>query len=245
MISTCIIDDEQHAITLLSGFIAKTPGLSLVASFTDPLLALNAISSEPPVVTFLDIDMPGLNGLEFAGLVRGLTRIVFTTSFREFGPEAFDRDAADYLLKPVPYERFLKCIQKIKGAAGNGNDAFLLLKGNSKGKFHKVMPGEIIYIESELHYIHIHFRGQEPLKIHLTIPEIAARLPATDFIRIHRSFIINLKWLQAIEQNQVRMAGAPVLLPIGRDFRENFLTVLEVPIPAGVKEITGKDRDGN
>lgn len=236
MISIFIIDDEQHAIDVLAAYIARTPGLSLSGSFTDPLQALEPMAERPPALAFLDIDMPGLNGIQFAGLTGKQTSIVFTTSFREFGPEAFEHGAIDYLLKPIAYDRFLKCIQKIKGAGSHIPDPFLVLKGNAKGKFHKIIPEDILYIESELHYIHIYLKNQDSLTVHLTIPEIASRLGTGEFIRIHRSFIINLKWLQAVEQNQVRISGIPALLPVGRDFREPFLERLN-----GSLLVPGKD----
>jgi two-component system LytT family response regulator len=115
MLNAYIVDDERHAITVLAGFIARTPGIELAGSSTSPLAALGELGTlPPPDLLFLDIDMEELNGLEMVRMVDARTRIVLTTSFREYGPEAYALSVADYLLKPVSYERFLQCVQKLR-----------------------------------------------------------------------------------------------------------------------------------
>ena len=139
---TCyIVDDESHSIEILKSFIEKTPGLELAGSSTDPLFALNEVMvAGPPDITFLDVDMPELSGLELAGLINEYTKVVFTTSFPEYAIDAFEIDAEDYLLKPIAYERFLKSIKKVKKnmlekSPGNDQpDDFFLIKSEIKGK---------------------------------------------------------------------------------------------------------------
>ena len=104
-LSCYVIDDEFHALELLIAFIAKTPGLELAGASTKPLAALPEIQNHPPDITFLDVDMPDLSGLDLAGLINRQTTVVFTTSYREFAPEAFEKEASDYLLKPIDDER--------------------------------------------------------------------------------------------------------------------------------------------
>ncbi|WP_432328134.1 LytR/AlgR family response regulator transcription factor [Mucilaginibacter sp. P25] len=110
-----IIDDEPPAITLLSAYIQRTKFLELHSTFTDPIDALPIYNSaDAPQVTFLDIEMPGMNGLDFARLITLKTQIIITSSFRDYGPEAFELSAVDYLVKPFSYERFLDAIKKLQ-----------------------------------------------------------------------------------------------------------------------------------
>lgn len=225
-LSCYIVDDEYHAIEILSDFINKTPGLELVGSSLDPLAALEGIATLVPALTFLDIDMPEISGLEFAELVNQQTTIVFTTAYREYGPEAFEKEVADYLLKPVTYERFLKCIQKIrKNVAEKSNQAVLayssfFIKTGIKGKLLRVNIPEIIYISSALNYIEIHFKEQKVMT-YLTMGEAIEKLPSEQFSRIHKSYIVNHNFIQSLEYGQVRLEGQTTL-PVGRVFREGF-----------------------
>src|SRR6185437_11434262 len=158
---TCyIVDDETHSIEILKSFIEKTPGLTLTGSATDPLFALNEVMvDDPPDVTFLDVDMPELSGMEFAELVNAHTRIIFTTSFCEYAVEAFEKNAEDYLLKPIGYERFLKAIKKVKTnilnkeRKNNRVDEFFLIKSDVKGKMIKIIKNDIILVEAMQNYV--------------------------------------------------------------------------------------------
>lgn len=224
-LTTYIVDDESHAVDTIADYICRTPGLALVGSATDPVGALELLTVNPPQLIFLDVDMPGISGLEVAGLVAGKTCIVFITSFREFGPEAFELNAVDYLLKPISYERFLKCVQKVQqhlintGLRKDGND-FLLVKGDFKGKFIKIPVRDILYIQSSMHYVDIYLPG-ERITTYLTLARLEGRLPEDDFCRVHRSFIINLKQIKAIGKSSIRLETKE-LIPLGRRYRDEF-----------------------
>jgi DNA-binding LytR/AlgR family response regulator len=220
-LTTYIIDDEAHAIETIAEYIGRTPGLSLSGHSTDPLRALDVLNGvNPPQLAFVDVDMPGISGLELAGLVSGRTKVVFITSHREFGPEAFELNALDYLLKPISYARFLKCVQKILGSvtATNSNDLFV--KAGLKGQLVKVPVPDIYYIQSSLHYVDIYWSA-EKTTTYLTLAELESRLPASQFCRVHRSYIINMKKIKAVEQSGIRLENKE-LIPIGRGYRDSF-----------------------
>jgi len=225
-LSCYIIDDEFHAIEILEEYIRMTPGLELLSSSTKPLHALEEITEQRPAITFLDIDMPGINGLDFAGLVNSFTTIIFTTSYRDFAPEAFEKEAADYLLKPIPYERFLKAIQKTRKncpavtPSPNTTPSSIFIKTGIRGKLIKVVISEIMYISSALNYVELHFKEQK-LITYLSITEILEKLPPGIFSRIHKGFIINHNFIQSVEYAQVKLQDQTIL-PIGRAFRSTF-----------------------
>jgi two-component system LytT family response regulator len=222
---TCyVIDDEFHAIELLTNYINKTPGLTLSGSATHPLTALQAINEGPPVsLTFLDIDMPDVSGLDLAGMIRSKTTVVFTTSYREYGPEAFERNAADYLLKPISYERFLSCIEKIKDgqkAAGKQKD-FFFVKSDIKGKIVKVFIPGIRYITSLDNYVEIHLE-KEKIIAYLTISELLGELPPGQFSRIQKSVVVAHQYIASVEHFHVRLQDQTVL-PVGKIYSAAFL----------------------
>lgn len=225
---TCyIVDDEFHAIEILSSFINKTAGLELIGSSTKPLKALEEISTGiPPDITFLDVDMPELSGLEFAGLVNNYTSVIFTTSYREYALDAFEKQAIDYLLKPIKYERFLMSIQKIRNHLPASiittmtQEPFLFVKSGIKNKFVRIQIPEIRYIVASLNYIDIYVKEQK-ITTYMGISEILSKLPPSIFFRIHKSYIVNHTFINTVEYGQVKMSNQAVL-PIGRVFRKNF-----------------------
>jgi two-component system LytT family response regulator len=222
-LSCYIVDDEFHAIGILKGFIENTPGLALAGSSTDPLAALEEISSLRPALTFLDVDMPAINGIQFAGMVNAQTTVIFTTAFREYAVEAFEKEAADYLLKPISYERFLIAIQKIrknlaaKAPAADTHASWFFVKTGIKEKLQKVDFHDILYISGCDHYVEIQLREQKIIT-YLTLTEIQEKLPAEYFTRIHKSHIINHEYIHFMEPGQVKLRDATVL-PVGRSYR--------------------------
>ncbi|MFC0514643.1 LytR/AlgR family response regulator transcription factor [Mucilaginibacter angelicae] len=222
-----IIDDEAHAIKVIASHIRKTPGLALAGSSTDPLLALDEISRQRPDITFLDIDMPEISGITMAQLLNGLTTVVFSTSFRNYGPEAFQSGVADYLLKPVGYDLFLRCVQKIKNnlpAAPASTDISpnsFFVKGQARGKYHRISPAQVILIESEQHHCRITLPG-EKITVPYSISTIMEKLPAPIFQRVHRAFIINIEKIRFIDTGAIHMENNETV-PIGRNYRESFL----------------------
>ncbi|OCX54306.1 hypothetical protein BEL04_08590 [Mucilaginibacter sp. PPCGB 2223] len=226
MTLTCyIVDDEPHAITVLRDYIESTPELTLIGSSTDPLKALAEITApEPPDITFIDVDMPGINGLEFARLTGRQTMIIFTTAFREYAVEAFERHAEDYLVKPVFYERFLSAVQRARQNKLNrspiANPLSFFVKTGVKGKLVRVQCDEIQYIEGADAYIRICLK-REQLMTYMTLSQVMKHLPATRFTRIHKSYIVQDGAVRVLEPGQVKLEDGTVL-PIGPAYRDAF-----------------------
>jgi two-component system, LytTR family, response regulator len=226
---TFIADDEPHALALLEKYIALTPGLEPAGSTLDPLQALEVLRGHsPPEIVFLDIDMPVLSGITLAASCSPQTSVVFTTSYREYGPEAFEQNILDYLLKPFSYERFLACIEKAR-SLGPVKESLvresIFVKGSSRGKLLRIRPEELIYLEGAENFVYLHTPAERILT-YSTLQELAAALPAAHFLRIHKSYIINLDHIVSIESGQVRMDNQ-ALLPLGRVFSADFHLLIE------------------
>jgi DNA-binding LytR/AlgR family response regulator len=171
--------------------------------------------------------MPELSGMEFASLVNLHTNVVITTSFREFAFEAFEKEAFDFLLKPISYLRFRKCIQKIQRSAIAGTPVqtekrdFFFVKTETKGKMVKVKIDDILYVEGAQNYIKIHLTTGDIMP-YLTINEIEQYLPMNQFSRIHQSFVINNLRIKAVEQTRVTLEEG-ITLNLGRFYKDVFL----------------------
>jgi DNA-binding LytR/AlgR family response regulator len=231
---TCyIIDDESDAIALLKEYIGQTPGLELIGSNQNPLAALDELTSKnAPDITFMDVDMRQLSGMELAGMVNLYTSIVFTTAFPEYALQAFDNEAFDYLLKPINYERFLKCIQKAKRKIKKGQevidqakDDFFNIKSEIKGRMVKIGFDEVVYIEGAVNYIQIHTTDGKHMT-YLTMKEIERHLPKQLFARIHRSYIVNINYVKVTERAQVRLENGESLI-MGDHYKQDFLDFMD------------------
>ena len=232
-----VIDDEPHAAAILTDYINSTPGLILSGTFTNPLLAMESFSSaNPPELTFLDVDMPEISGMDLAGMIRDSTTVVFTTSYPEYAVAAFEKDAADYLLKPISYERFLTCVQKIrsKQMAARPADHFFVKTG-TKGKIIRVNISEIRYIVSMGNYVEIHLDGAHKVIAYMTLEELLQQLPQKEFLRTHRSFIVSRKYIMAVEPSQIRLPNE-VLLPIGKTYKQHFLREMQASLLISKRE---------
>lgn len=227
---TCyVVDDEPDAIALLKEYIEMTPGLSLIGYSQNPLEALPHLTGEQaPDITFIDVDMRQLSGLELAGMINLYTTVVFTTAFSEYALQAFDREAFDFLLKPINYERFAKCIQKARRKINNpvkkvteGQEDFFTIKSEVKGRLVKIKFEEVIYIEGSANYIHIN-TTEGKHTTYLTIKEIERHLPQPIFARIHRSFIVNVNYVKVIERAQIRLHNGESLA-MGDHYKQAFL----------------------
>lgn len=224
-LSCYIVDDEYHSVELLARFIEATEGLELQGYATNPLTALNEVAGpNPPDITFLDVEMPELSGMEFAGLANLYTRIIITTAYREFALEAFEKEAFDFLPKPVSYPRFLRSIQRIRRLAPPEEArerTFFFVKTELKGRMVKVVIADILFIEGALNYIKIQLAGG-CLMPYLTLAEIEQYLPPGRFSRIHQSFIVANDRIQAVEPGRVTLDSGH-RLNLGRQYKAAFL----------------------
>jgi DNA-binding LytR/AlgR family response regulator len=231
---TCyIVDDEADAVALLTEYIDMTPGLELVGSSQNPLEGLDVLTSKnAPDITFLDVDMRQLSGMELAGMVNLYTSVVFTTAFPEYALQAFENEAFDYLLKPIDYKRFAKCIQKAKRKIKKGPEAdiveqndFFNIKSEIKGRMVKIRFDEVMFIEGAVNYIQIH-TTEEKHMTYLTMREIERHLPTQLFARIHRSFIVNINFVKVIERARLKLENGESLV-MGDHYKQKFLEFMD------------------
>lgn len=229
--TTCIIvDDEQHAIDVLEHYVKQIPSLQLLASFTNPLQALELLNREKVDLLFLDIQMPEISGLDFIRAIQGRSKVILTTAYSEFVTEGFELEVEDYLLKPIPFPRFIKAIQRTQSipsspdpaATDTTMDDYFFVKTELKGKMLRINFSDIDYIESMKNYVAIHHNGMKTMAL-LTMKDLEDRLPATRFLRIHRSFIIAVDKITAIEGNTVLLRNVKESILLGETYRPAFL----------------------
>lgn len=228
MISTIAIDDEPLALKLLSGYIAKTPFLSLEGEFDNPLAAIEFLEHTAVDLIFLDIHMPDLSGIEFVRALASNPKIVFTTAYEKYAIEGFKLEAMDYLLKPFSYEEFLVAAQKAKKQIEleqkatitiEANNEFLFLK--SDYKIRRINFDDILYIEGLKDYVKVYLRNEpKPLLTISSMKQIEAKLPVVRFMRVHRSFIVNLSRIEIIER--FRIVFGKVYIPVSDQYKDKF-----------------------
>lgn len=221
-----IVDDEPLAVRLLEGFVERTPFLSLAGSFLSATEALTALTPEIDLV-FLDINMPELNGLELAALIPSSIRVIFTTAYREYAVESYSVHAADYLLKPVSYPRFLTAVQRLcaPSAPERTEDERDYLFVKSDGRMVRVDMPDILYVKGLKDYACIYTATSErPLIALSTLKAIEERLPASRFCRVHKSFIVNMARVAALEKGKIIVGNEAITLTDA--YRERFLSLM-------------------
>ena len=229
------IDDEPLALQKLSSYVKKTPYLQLVGACQSALEAKEIMQKEWIDAIFIDINMPDLNGMEFVKQMDRPPMVVFTTAYSEYALEGFKVDAVDYLLKPFGLQDFLRAAQKVRHryelenpaiqsnpneeAVGIDADAMYL---KSDYKTVRINISDIRYVEGMSEYLKIYLEGEKkPLIVLLSMKRLEERLPSNTFMRIHRSYIINLKKIREVNKNRV-VLGEDAYLPIGDLYKETF-----------------------
>jgi two-component system, LytTR family, response regulator LytT len=233
MITTIAIDDEPLALQLVTGYIEKTPGLKLAGRFDNPLDAMEFLSKEVVDLIFVDIQMPDLTGLEFTrSLVNG-PKVIFTTAYEKYALEGFRLDVVDYLLKPFSYEEFLRAVQKAqklikmeKGVSDHidSNNEFLFLKSDYKIK--RINFNNILYIEGLKDYVKVYTQNSaNPVLSITTMKLLESKLPESKFMRVHRSFIVNLEKIDTIERS--RIVFGRTYIPVSDQYKDKFQEYLD------------------
>ena len=231
MIRCIAIDDEPLALGQLKVYIEKIPFLELVAVCQDAFCAMSVLASESVDVVFIDINMPDLNGLDFVRSLVERPLVVFTTAYSEYAVEGYKVDAVDYLLKPFGFEEFQHAANKVKKQyellagiskpmlANEWEDALFL---KSDYKIVKVNIGEIRYIEGMSEYLRVYLEGEaKPIITLLSMKKMEERLPKDMFMRVHRSYIVNLKKIQEVVKLRILM-DKETYIPVGDLYKEQF-----------------------
>ena len=227
MIKCIAIDDEPLALKQIASYVEKTPFLELKKVFESPIDTLSYLQNNQIDLMFVDINMPDLNGMDFVKSLENPPKIIFTTAYSEYALEGFKVDALDYLLKPIDYATFLKAsnkakkwfdLQNLKPEQINSNEDFLFIK--SEYKILKVKLKDIKYIEGMREYVRIHLTNEKPIMTLLSMKVVAQQLPSNSFMRVHRSYIVNLNMIKTIERN--RIVFDKVYIPVSENYKEDF-----------------------
>ncbi|MEO6549933.1 MAG: LytTR family DNA-binding domain-containing protein [Ferruginibacter sp.] len=215
-----IVDDEPPAVKVIEKYIGLAEGLQLAGSCSNAFEAMKFLKAEAVDLVFLDIQMPKLSGTGFLKTLQHPPKVIFTTAYKEYATDAFDLDAVDYLLKPISLERFLKAVNKlpdydavpVEKVVVPDTGGFLYFR--AQRKMIKVFLDDILYIESVKDYIKIYRKADKPLLIKQAITTLEAMLPASSFVRIHRSFIVSVNAITAFTSQDVEVGD--VEIPVGR-----------------------------
>lgn len=227
LIRTIVVDDEPLAVKLLADYVGRSPGLELVLATTDVLQALHLVQAGAVDLVFLDIQMPDLNGIQFTKIIRQKSMVVFTTAYKEYAAESYEYDAVDYLLKPVTLERFMQTVSKIqarheKQPAPVPHPGYLFVK--TEYRIQRIDLDAIFYIESVRDYVAFHTSNGKILSLE-SMRNLETLLPSGEFVRIHKSYIINKGKISFLERGKVIINNQ--YLPIGDTYRERFLAMLK------------------
>ena len=222
-INCIIIEDEPLAAKVLSDYISQVPFLELQGTFKDAILATEYLRDHHPDLIFLDIHLPKLKGMAFLKTLTHPPAVIVTTAYHQYAVEGFNLNVADYLLKPFDFERFLLAVTKVKVSEARNerandtaevkNSIFL----NVQKRKVKILFSEIIYVESQREYIKVVTTKNEYIS-KMGTHEIESLLPANQFRRIHRSFIISLNKIDSYTAEMIEVSG--VSIPIGRGYRD-------------------------
>lgn len=236
MISCIIVDDEQHAIDVLIHYIGQTPFLQLVKATTNPIEALEMVNTQKIDLVFLDIQMPELSGLDVARTIQGKAKVILTTAYSEFAAEGFDLEVVDYLLKPIPLPRFFKAVQRVLNTVTSSvtampneesiEDDYIFVKTELKGKMLKINLRDIDYIEGMKNYVAIYHAGQKTMAL-LNMKDLEERLPKKYFLRVHKSYIVSVNKIVAIEGNLVVLKNVKAEILLGETYRNSFYDLMK------------------
>ena len=232
MINCFIIDDEQHAIDILIHYVSQTPQLHLIGTATNPLEALQTVTTQKIDLVFLDVQMPELTGLDFIKAINGKAKVILTTAYSEFALESYELDVVDYLLKPIRFPRFLAAVQKAAKEINDEStpvpdktDDFIFVKTEAKGKLLKINLADIDYIEGMKNYVAIYRGGQKTL-VYTSMKELEERLHANKFMRVHKSFIIPIGKITGIEGNIVKLKNVSAEILIGESYKAELMEMI-------------------
>ncbi|WP_242917246.1 LytR/AlgR family response regulator transcription factor [Pontibacter liquoris] len=243
MIRCIAVDDEAYAANILADYISKVPFLELVGKTTSPIEAINWVQEGKVDLVFLDIQMPELTGIQFLKLCGSKCKVILTTAYPEYALEGYEHDVVDYLLKPIPFDRFLKAVHKAHSMLQRQQETvpagisskpeyapaaapvpeYMFVKGESKNKFLKVAYNDILYVEGLKNYVSLYLPGQR-LVTYQSLTDLAGQLPQPPFYRVHRSYIISIDKVSMIDGNTVYIGDRSI--PVGETYREEFLNMV-------------------
>lgn len=228
LINVLIIDDEFPARKLLSEYVSKIPNLKLVGVCEDAVSAIELLQKESIDLMFSDIQMPNLSGLEFYKSLKVKPLVVFTTAYKEYALESYDLEAVDYLLKPIPFPRFVQAVNKVSERLAlkrrpiseeKAEKDFFMVKADYK--LYRIEYANILYVEGQSEYVTFHLKEKKKITAYYSLKRLEEELPSNMFIRIHKSYIVSISNIEAVEGNMVNIAGQH--LAIGKNYKDILL----------------------
>lgn len=233
MIKCIIIDDEQPAISILENYIKRIPFLQIEGTATNPVLGIKLIEEHKPELIFLDIQMDEMNGIDVKNAIDPGIKVIFCTAYSEFAVTSYDLNAVDFLMKPIPFDRFVKAVRKIKpvdyalrnGDADYLSNDYIFVKTEQKGKMLKIDLSDIDFIEAKSNYIAFH-RGDIKTLVYSSMKEIEEYLAGSPFMRIHKSYIIALNKIVSIDNSCVVLKNRTERIPLSHTYKAAFMQTL-------------------
>ena len=236
LIRTIIIDDEFPARKLLSEYVSKLPNLKLIGVCEDAIHAMELLQNETVDLILTDIQMPELSGLEFVRSMTVKPLVIFTTAYKEYALDSYELEAVDYLLKPIPFPRFLQAINKVTermklkqqaqvpsdGRTEKEKKDYFMVKADYK--LYRVDYANIIYVEGQSEYVTFHLKDKKKITAYYSLKKLEEELPSDDFIRIHKSYIVSISNIEAVEGNMVAIEGQK--LAIGKNYKDILIEKL-------------------
>jgi DNA-binding LytR/AlgR family response regulator len=232
MIKVLIVDDEPLALDILENYIDRIPDLELIARCDNAIDANEILQKEEIDLVFLDIQMPQMTGIELIKSLSTTPAFVFTTAYTEYAVDGFELDALDYLVKPIAFDRFMKAVNKYKESkdsgsqASNSSDEFFFVKADKK--LIKIHFDEILYIEGLKDYVIIKKEKGRVIALQ-TMKSLEKKLPSNFFMRVHRSYIVNIDKIKAIVGNAIEIieSGQTKHIPIGKNYKDDLIAIVE------------------
>jgi DNA-binding LytR/AlgR family response regulator len=228
MIKCIAIDDEPLALDIIEKYVSKIPDLQLTGRFTYALEALDCLNKNEVDLLFLDIQMPEISGIQFLKSLKNAPLVIFTTAYENYALEGYDLDVVDYLLKPIPFERFVKAVGKAqeiyssqKSKLNQPAREFIFVR--SEYQMVKINFNDVLYIEGLKDYVKI-FCGPKPIFSHQNLKSIESKLPPGQFIRIHKSYIISIRKIESVQKGSIRIGGQEI--PVGDMYRDQFFKLI-------------------
>lgn len=240
-----IIDDEPLAVDVIESYCKAIGGVEVIKTFTNALEALEFINNQSIQLVFSDIEMPNINGIDLVKSLEGkVPYFIFTTAYPQYALEGFDLNAVDYLVKPIPFPRFIKAVNRVKemiklnniqtsfnvSSAGSislessTKDDFIFVKSEYENV--KLEVKDITYIQGLKDYLKIHNGTNKSVLTLMNFKEIQAKLPETTFIRVHRSFVVNVNKINSIQKNRIIIDGERI--PIGESYKSLVYNRLDI-----------------
>lgn len=230
--SCLIVDDEPLALELIESYVSKIPQLEVIAKCSNAINAYEVLKNQKVDLMFLDIQMPNITGIEFLKSVSNAPKVILTTAYRQYAIESYELEVVDYLLKPIPFNRFFKAIDKFLKQVQKGSPIAIISETtkeekehvfiNINKKYHKLNYDDILYIDSLKDYIRIHTNKQSYITKE-KISEFEKSLP-TFFLRSHRSYIVNTQKITAYTKQDIEIGT--IEIPIGVSYKKQVLEVL-------------------